>query len=160
MQQQALTHIPLSDASIGNLERLSKCIDAGFLEDQSHKESIKKHAMANKVVDEQFWSHVERLASLLSSGILTTEDHQQQIHEKVEALLRTGESQSIAAPGGAAGGGGSSVPEKIRPAKKKGAKRGSAEARAAANTRYGNIINCWAEATQQPVDAIVRRLLS
>ena len=116
--------------------------------------------MANKVVGEQFWSHIERLAGFLSSGILTTEDHQQQIHEKVEALLRTEESQSIAAPGGAAGGGGSSVPEKIRPAKKKGAKRGSAEARAAANTPHGNIINCWAEATQQPVGAIVRRLLS
>ena len=113
--------MPLSDVSIGSLERLSRCIDAGFLKDQSHKESIKKHAMANKVVDEQFWSHIERLAGLLSSGILTTNVHQQQIHEKVEALLRTGESQSIAAPGGAAGGGGSSVPEKIRPAKKKGA---------------------------------------
>ena len=161
MQQQALTHTPLSDASIGNLERLSRCIDAGFLKDQkSHKESIKKHAMANKVVDEQFWSQIERLAGLLSSGILTTEDHQQQIHEKVEALLRTGESQSIAAPGGAAGGGGSSVPEKIWSAKKKGAKHGAAEARAAVNMRHGNIINCWAEATQQPVGAIVRRLLS
>ena len=114
--------MPLSDASIGNLERLSKCIDAGFLKDQSHKESINQHAMTNKIVDEQFWSHIERLAGLLSSGILTTEDHQQQIHEKVEALLRTGESQSIAAPGGAAGGGGSSVSEKIRPAKKKGRK--------------------------------------
>ena len=85
-----------SDASIDNLERLSRCIDTGFLKDQSHKESINKHAMANKVVDEQFWSYVERLAGLLSSGILTTdEDHQQQIHEKIEALLRTGESQSI-----------------------------------------------------------------
>ncbi|CAN0403999.1 unnamed protein product [Ascophyllum nodosum] len=73
------------------------------------------------------------------------------MHEKVEALLLTGESQSIAAPSGAVGGGGSSVPEKIRPAKKKGAKRGSAEARAAANTRHGNMINCWAEATQQPI---------
>ena len=152
--------MPLSDASIGNFERLSRCIDAGFLKDQSHKESINKHAMANKVVEEQFWSHIERLAGLLSSGILTTEGYQQQIHEKVEALLRTGESQSIAAPGGAAGGGGLSVPEKIRPVKKKGAKRGSAEARAAANTRRGNIINCWAEATQQPVGAIVRKLLS
>ena len=152
--------MPLSDASIGNLERLSRCIDAGFLKDQIHKESVNKHAMANKVVDEQFWSHIERLAGLLSSSILTTEGHQQQIHEKVEALLRTGESQSIAAPGGAAGGGGSSVPEKIRPVKKKGVKCESAEARAAANTRRGNIINCWAEAIQQPVGAIVRRLLS
>ena len=98
--------------------------------------------MANKIVDEQFWSYIERLAGLLSSGILTTdEDHRQQIHEKVEALLRTGESQSIAASGEAAGGGGSSVPEKIRPAKKKCAKRGSAEARVAANTRHGNMIN-------------------
>ena len=52
------------------------------------------------------------------------------------------------------------MPEKIRPAKKKGAKRGSAEARAATNTRHGNIINCWAEATQQPVGAVVRKLLS
>ena len=109
--------MPLSDGSIGNLERLSRCIDAGFLKDQSHKKPIRKHAMANKVVDEQFWSHIERLAGLLSTGILTTEDHQQQIHEKVEALLQTGESQSI--PGGAAGGGGSSVPENIRPAKKR-----------------------------------------
>ena len=116
--------------------------------------------MANKVVDEQFWSHIERLAGLLSSGILTTEDRQQQMHEKVEALLRTGESESISAPGGAAGGGGMSVPEKIWPTKKKGAKRGSAEARAAANTRHGDIINCWAEATQQRVGVIVRRLLS
>jgi hypothetical protein len=107
-------YMPLSDASIGNLERLSRFIDAGFLKDQSHKESIKKHAMANKVVDEQFWSHIERLAGLLSSGILTTEDHQQQIQEKVEALLRTGESRSIAASGRAAEGGGSSVPEKVR----------------------------------------------
>ena len=156
----ALTHTPLSDAPIGNLERLSRCIDAGFLKDQNHEESIKKHAMANKVVDEQFWSHIERMAGLLSSGIFTTEDHQQQIQEKVEALLRTGESRSIAASGRAAEGGGSSVPEKIRPAKKEGAKRGSAEARAAANTRHGNIINFWAEATQQPVGAIVRRLLS
>ena len=120
----------------------------------------KKYAMANKVADEQFWSHIERLAGVSSSGILTIEDQQQQVHENFEALLRTGESQSIAAPGGAAGGGGSSVPEKIRPAKKKGAKCGSAEARAAANTRHGNIINCWTEATQQPVGAIVRRLLS
>ena len=152
--------MPLSDASIGNLERLSRGIDAAFLKDQSHKESIKKYAMANKVVDELFWSHIERLTGLLPSGILTTGDHHQQMHEKVEALLLTGESQSIAAPGGAVSGGGSSVPEKIRPTKKRGAKRGSAEARAAASTRHGNIINYWAEATQQPVGAIVRRLLS
>ena len=44
--------MPLSDASIGNLEKLSRCIDAGFLKDQSHKESIKKHVMTNKIVDE------------------------------------------------------------------------------------------------------------
>ena len=76
--------MPLSDASIGNLERLSRCIDAGFLKDQSHKESINKHAMANKVVDEQCWSHIERLAGLLSSGILTTEGNHQQIHKRLK----------------------------------------------------------------------------
>ena len=46
--------MPLSDASIGNLERLSRCIDAGFLKDQSHKESIKKTCNGQKVVNEQF----------------------------------------------------------------------------------------------------------
>lgn len=46
--------MPLSDASIGNLERLPRLVDAGHIKDSSHKESIKTHVMANKPVDEQY----------------------------------------------------------------------------------------------------------
>ncbi|CAB1102782.1 unnamed protein product [Ectocarpus sp. CCAP 1310/34] len=55
--------MPLSDASIGNLERLSSFVDAGYTKESSHKDFIKEHVRANKPIDDTFWSHVECKAS-------------------------------------------------------------------------------------------------
>lgn len=141
--------MPLSEASIGNLERLSKFVDVGYIQESSHKDSIKKHVMANKPIDDKFWLHVERMANLLSSGMFTAEDYREQLDAKVADLLRDG-AQLSAAAGGAAGVGGSQMAETPRPAQKKG-KRPAKEAKAAANTMHGNIVNCWAAATNKPV---------
>lgn len=83
-------YMPLSDAVIGNLERLSKCIDAGSLNDQRHKESIKNQVVANRAVDEQFWSHVGRfwIACCSTPDALSRPPAAQQINESVEALVR------------------------------------------------------------------------
>ncbi|CAB1110256.1 unnamed protein product [Ectocarpus sp. CCAP 1310/34] len=132
--------MPLSDASIGNLERLSKFVDAGY---------IKEHIMANKPIDDKFESHMERMANLLSSGMFTAKDYREQLDAKVADLLRDGAPRSAAADG-EAGVGGSQVGETPRAAQKKG-KRTAKEARAAANTMHGNIVNCWAAATNKPV---------
>eukprot|EP00903_Cladosiphon_okamuranus_P010877 g10274.t1 len=140
--------MPLSEASIGNLERLSKFVDIGYITESSHKDSIKEHVMANKPIDDKFWSHVERMADLLSSGMFTTQDYREQLDAKVADLLRDG-AQLSAAAGGAAGFGGSQMAETPRPAQKKG-KRPAKEAKAAANTMHGNIVNCWAAATNKP----------
>lgn len=52
----------LSDASIGDLERLSKLLlGAHHIKRNGHKESTKKLVMDGKPVNGQFWSHVERL---------------------------------------------------------------------------------------------------
>ncbi|CAB1113617.1 unnamed protein product [Ectocarpus sp. CCAP 1310/34] len=140
--------MPLSDASIGNLERLSKFADASYIKESGHKDSIKKHVMANKPIDDKFWSHVERMANLLSSGMFTAGDYRKQLDVKVADLLRDGAPRSAAA-GGEVGVGGSQVVETPRPAQKKG-KRTAKEARAATNTMHGNIVNCWAAATNKP----------
>lgn len=150
----AIKPIPLSNTSTGNLERLGTFVDASYLKDQRHKESIKRLVTTNKNVNEQFWSHVKRLAGLLSKGMLTADKYQQHRDEKVEGFLQNGEPQSEA-PGEDAEGGGSQMDQKTRPAKKTDARRGSAEVRVAANTQHGNIINCRAGATQQHVSVFV-----
>ncbi|CAB1108762.1 unnamed protein product [Ectocarpus sp. CCAP 1310/34] len=127
--------MPLSDASIGNLERLSKFVDAGYIKESSHKDFIKKHVMANKPIDD--------------NGMVTAEDYREQLDAKVADLLRDGAPRSGAA-GGEAGVGGSQVVETPRTAQKKG-KRTAKEARAAANRMHANIVNSWAAATSKPV---------
>ena len=119
MQQQALTHMQLSHASIGNLERLSRCIDAGFLKDQSHKESIKIMQWPTRLWVSSIGHTSSAWLACCQAAFSRPKTTSSRYIKKVEALLRTGELQSIAAPGRAAGRGGSSVPEKIRPAKKR-----------------------------------------
>ena len=105
----------LSGAAIQNLEKLGKFFDAGFL-DATQREAIKSHAIQNRIIDEEFWSHVERVSGLLSSGVLTVEEHKQDVQRRVEALLGTGESRSTAVPSSGSAGGGevSDTPEKTR----------------------------------------------
>jgi len=153
--------MPLSGAAIDNLEKLGRCFDAGYLSDPTHKEAIKKHAIQNKVVDADFWSHLERLSGLLSSGVLTADEHKKEVASKVAALVGAGDSRSATAAvatGGSRGEDESQVPEKTQPAQKNKGKRKSVDARAAANTRHGNIINCWAQATQQSVSRMLLAL--
>ncbi|CBN79576.1 hypothetical protein Esi_0011_0169 [Ectocarpus siliculosus] len=141
----------LSDAFIGNLERLSSFVDAGYIKESRHDDSIKKHVTANKSIDDTFWSHVERMANLLSSGTFTATDNTEQLDAKVAHVVRDGAPQSAAARG-ATGVGGWKMKEARRPAQKK-LKRTSKETKAAAKTKHGNIVNCWAAPTNNPEKA-------
>ena len=128
-------------------------VNAGFIVDGEQKESIKQHLLANKSVPSDFWSNVERLSGFKSRGILTDGDFPRELGSMVGELVKGGQTRlnlevSVT----------SSFPSSVpnRPAKRIILKGKKEAAKATANTRGGNIINCWIQVTKEPVSGSSR----
>ena len=81
----------LIQASIDNLEKFYRVVNAGFIVDGEQKESIKQNLLANENVTSNFWSNVGRLSGFKSSGILTNEDFRRELGSMVGKLVEGGQ---------------------------------------------------------------------
>ena len=81
----------LIQASIETLEKFSRVVNAGFIVDYEHKESIKHHLLANKSVPSDFWSNVEPLSGFKSSSILADENFRRELGSMVGELVTGGQ---------------------------------------------------------------------